>query len=67
MTDQESPAGRPWLPLYAAAFVFLVVGGIVLVASVRNFLESTSLLYLSAACSALAVGLAVASLAVRKR
>jgi hypothetical protein len=67
VTDEEAPTGRPWLSLYAAAFVLVVVGGIALVVSVRGFLASATLLYLSAACSALAVGLAVASLVVRKR
>ena len=67
MKNEEAPTGRPWLPLYAAAFALLVVGGIVLAVSIRGFLASTMLLYLSASCSALAAGLAVASLLVRKR
>jgi hypothetical protein len=67
VTDEDGPVERPWLSLYAAAFGLLVVGAIALVASVRGFLASTTLLYLSTACSALAAGLAVASLLVRNR
>jgi hypothetical protein len=67
VTDEGRPVERPWLSLYAAAFGLLMVGGIALVASIRGFLASTTLLYLSASCSALAAGLAVASLLVRKR
>ncbi len=58
---------RSWLTLFALSFVLMLAGAVALLASVRGFLSSTQLLYVSAVFSGLAVVSATASLVMSRR
>jgi hypothetical protein len=47
--------------LYAAAFVLMLVAGLLIAVAGRSFLESTTPLLASAVCSGVAIALAVLS------
>jgi hypothetical protein len=53
--------GRGRVTLYWVALGLMAAAGVCLAVSARGFLESTRLLWVSAACSALAIVVAVAS------
>ena len=55
----EAPRPRGSVVLYAAAFASMIAAAAVLALSARDFLESISLLWVSAALSAAAIVLAV--------
>jgi hypothetical protein len=67
---EASGSGRPArgsLALYAFAFTLVLVAGGALVISARGFLGSTGLLWVSTACSVLAIVAAVLGLWLPRR
>jgi len=58
---------RGSIPLYAAAFVLLVLAGAALVSAALGFLASTRLLWISAGLSALAIVAAVGAVLAPRR
>jgi len=65
----EAPAKPPrgWVTLYAMAFVLMLVAGLLIAVAGSSFLESTTPLLVSAACSAVAIVLAVLSVVLPRR
>jgi hypothetical protein len=65
----ESPAKAPrgWTTLYAAAFVVMLVAGLLLAIAVQGFLDNLTLLWLSAGLSLGAIALAVMALVLPRR
>ena len=64
-TRERPPRGS--FGLYVVAFVLMVAAGVALVASAKGLLESTRLLWVSAALSAGAILVAVVGLFVPRR
>ena len=62
MTQDQARAPRGSIALYALAFVLMLVGAAFFVAAAKGFLESTRLLWVSAAFSAAAIVAAIAGL-----
>jgi hypothetical protein len=65
----EAPAKPPrgWVTLYVAAFVLMLVAGVLIAVAGRSFLESTTPLLVSAVCSGAAIVLAVLSVVLPRR
>ena len=61
MTEAPEKPPRGWVTLYAAAFVLMLVAGLLIAVAGRSFLESTTPLLASAVCSGVAIVLAVLS------
>ena len=68
-TDPEGAGRRPrgWVSLYALAFVLLIGAGTAIAASAVSLLESTGLLWVSAALSVLAIVVAIVSVVLPRR
>jgi hypothetical protein len=68
VTDRASqPLGRLPLGIFAVSFVSMLVSLVAVLASVRGFLESTRLLWLSVTLSVLAIVGAAASVLLARR
>jgi hypothetical protein len=65
----QVPTKRPrgWVSLYAAAFVLMLVAGLLIAVAGRSFLESTTPLVVSAVCSGVAIVLAALSVLLPRR
>ena len=67
MTEDRAPAPRGSLLLYGLAFVLMLAAGASFAASAKGFLESTRLLWVSAAFSLAAIAAAIAGVVVPRR
>ena len=67
VSDAGTRSPRGSFALYVVAFVLMVAAGVALVASAKGFLESTRLLWVSAALSAGAIVVALVGLFVPRR
>jgi hypothetical protein len=63
----REPLGRLPLGVFAVSFVLVLLSLVAVLASVRGFLESTRLLWLSVSLSALAIVGAAASVLLARR
>lgn len=67
MDVPEPKPTRGWVSLYAAAFALVLIGGGLLVVAALGQLRSIGLLWVSAASSIAAAGLAIASVLLPRR
>ena len=67
MTEAPSKPPRGWVTLYAAAFVLMLIAGLLIAIAGRSFLESTTPLLVSAVLSGVAIVLAVLSVVLPRR
>jgi hypothetical protein len=61
VSDAPEKSPRGWVMLYAAAFVLMLVAGLLIAVAGRSFLSSTTPLLVSAVCSGVAIVLTVLS------
>jgi hypothetical protein len=67
MSHRPGGPVRGWLSLYVAAFVLLLLAGAFVAMAARDFLSNLSLLWISIACSAGAVVVAIVSVVLPRR